>query len=75
MAIHVIHVSGKRMIAQGTNGHSRGSLMEGIMTGCNMLLFVDLGQTASERHPPLVRLGPVLDGKTKSGSPHTGGVV
>ncbi len=33
MVIHVIHVSGKRMIAQGTDGCSRGSLMEGVMAG------------------------------------------
>lgn len=29
LLIHVIHVSGKRMIAQGTDGCSRGSLLEG----------------------------------------------
>jgi hypothetical protein len=52
MTIHVIYVSDKRMIAQGTDGCSRGSLMEGVMTGHNMLSFVDLGQTATERHPP-----------------------
>jgi hypothetical protein len=54
MALHVIHVAGSRMIAQGTDGCSRGSLMEGVMTGQNMLSFVDLGQSAVERHPPLL---------------------
>jgi hypothetical protein len=54
MTIHVIHVSGKRMIAQGTHGCSRGLLMEGVMTGCNMLSFVDLSCTAIDRHPPLL---------------------
>jgi len=54
MTIHVIHVSGKRMIAQGTDGCSRGLLMEGVMTGQDMLEFVDLSQTAVERHPPLL---------------------
>jgi hypothetical protein len=54
MTIHVIHVSGKRMIAQGTDGCSRGSLMEGVMTGRDMLVFVDLAHTAIERHPPLL---------------------
>jgi hypothetical protein len=54
MTIHVIHVSGKRMIAQGTDGCSRGSLMEGVMTGLDMLLFVDLGCTAIKHHPPLL---------------------
>ncbi len=46
MAIHVIHVSGKRMIAQGTDGCSRGSLMEGVMAGQDMLSFIDLAHTA-----------------------------
>ena len=54
MTIHVIHVSGKRMIAQGTDGCSRGSLMEGVMAGRDMLVFVDLAHTAIERHPPLL---------------------
>ncbi len=54
MTIHVIHVSGKRMIAQGTDGCSRGSLMEGVMTGLDMLLLVDLSRTAINRHPPLL---------------------
>ena len=54
MTIHVIHISGKRMIAQGTDGCSRGSLMEGVMAGDDMLSFVDLGRSAVERHPPLL---------------------
>ena len=54
MTIHVIHVSGKRMITQGTDGCSRGSLMEGVMTGRDMLLFVDQSCTAMERHPPVL---------------------
>ena len=29
MTIHVVHIAGSRMIAQGTDGCSRGSLMEG----------------------------------------------
>ena len=48
MTLHVIHISGKRMIAQGTDGCSRGSLMEGVMAGEDMLSFVDLGQSAVE---------------------------
>ena len=47
--IHVIHVSGTRMIEQGTDGTSRGSLIEGVMAGENMLTFVDLAKTAFER--------------------------
>ena len=51
MCIHLIHVSGTRMIAQGTDGASRGSLMEGVLAGHDMLTFVDLAKTAVERHP------------------------
>ncbi len=54
MVIHVIHVSGKRMTAQGTDGYSRGSLMEGVMAGQDMLSFINLAHTAIERHPPLL---------------------
>jgi hypothetical protein len=54
MTIHVIHISGKRMIAQGTDGCSRGSLMEGVMAGADMLAFVDLSRGGIERHPPLL---------------------
>jgi hypothetical protein len=42
MTIHVIHISGRRMIAQGTDGCSRGSMMEGVMAGKDMLDFIDL---------------------------------
>jgi hypothetical protein len=52
--VHLIHVSGKRMIAQGTDGCSRGVLMEGVMAGQDMLSFVDLAKTALERSPPLL---------------------
>ena len=54
MTIHLIHISGKRMIAQGTDGCSRGSLTEGVMSGKDMLTFIDLGRSAVEHHPPLV---------------------
>ena len=54
MTIHVVHISGRRMIAQGTDGCSRGSMMEGVMAGKEMLSFVDLARTAIERHPPLL---------------------
>jgi len=54
MSLHVVHVSGKRMIAQGTDGCSRGSLMEGVMAGDNMLSFIDLACSAVDRHPPLL---------------------
>ena len=54
MTLHVIHISGKRMIVQGTDGCSRGSLMEGVMAGADMLIFVDLGKGSIDRHPPLL---------------------
>ena len=54
LTIHIIHISGKRMIAQGTDGCSRGSLMEGVMAGEDMLSFIELSRTAVERHPPLL---------------------
>jgi len=54
LLIHVIHVSGKRMISQGTDGCSRGSLMEGVMAGHDMLSYVDLDKSAIERSPTLL---------------------
>ncbi len=54
LTIHVIHVAGERMIAQGTDGGSRGSLLEGVLSGKPMLDFVDLAKTAIERHAPLL---------------------
>ncbi len=48
MTIHVIHISGKRMIVQGTDGCSRGLLMEGVIAGEDMLTFVDLSRSAVE---------------------------
>jgi hypothetical protein len=52
--IHMIHVSGKRMIAQGTDGCSRGVLMEGVMAGKDMLSFIDLDKCAFTRCPRLL---------------------
>ena len=52
--LHVIHVSGTRMIAQGTDGCSRGVLMEGVMAGQGMLSFVDLDKSACERSSSLL---------------------
>jgi hypothetical protein len=54
MLIHLIHVSGTRMIDQGTDAASRGSLMEGVLAGKDMLSFVDLSVTAVDRHPPVL---------------------
>ena len=49
LIIHFIHILGKRMIAQGTDGCSRGVLMEGVMAGKDMLSFIDLNKSAVER--------------------------
>ncbi len=52
--LHVVHVAGMPMIAQGTHGPSRGTFSEGVVAGKDMLSFVDLFQSAVERHPPIV---------------------
>ena len=44
----VVHVAGKRMIAQGTDGLSRGNLTEGVMAGDGMLQYVPLAKSALE---------------------------
>ncbi len=49
MIIHMIHVSGLRMISQGTDGLSRGSSLEGIMRGSPFLSYVPLHLSALER--------------------------
>ncbi|CAB9525841.1 unknown protein [Seminavis robusta] len=51
LLLHVVHVSGKRMIAQGTDGLSRGSHGTGVMRGVDMISFVPLHQTCIERSP------------------------
>jgi hypothetical protein len=52
--IHLIHVSGKRMISQGTDGISRGNFLEGVMAGKDMLSFVPISLTAFERSEKLL---------------------
>jgi hypothetical protein len=54
MTIHVVHISGTRMIVQGTGGCLRGSLMEGVMAGGDMLTFVDLASGGIDCLPPLL---------------------
>ena len=51
--IHFHHVSGKRMIAQGADGLSRGNLNEGVMKGKRMLDFVPTHLDAIQRSPEL----------------------
>jgi hypothetical protein len=49
----VVHVSGERMKAQGTDGVSRGQLTEGVMNGVSMFSFLPMHESALERFPPL----------------------
>jgi len=52
--LHVIHISGTRMIASGIDGLSRGDTTEGIMAGESMLSFVPLHLPANTRCPELI---------------------
>ena len=52
--IHLIHVAGKRMIAQGTDGISRGNIMEGVLAGHSMMSFIPIGKSAIDRSPKLL---------------------
>jgi hypothetical protein len=45
-SLQVIHVSGKRMQAQGTDGLSRGDLFTGVMRGEPLTHFIPLHQSA-----------------------------
>jgi hypothetical protein len=49
MMIHFIHVSGRRMIAQGTDGLSRGVHTQGVMQGADFLDFIPLHLSALDR--------------------------
>ena len=49
MILHVVHVSGKRMIKQGTDGLSRGDHSTGVMAGAAMNSFIPLHLDAFER--------------------------
>lgn len=51
--IHMVHIPGTRMIAQGTDGLSRGDYTEGVMCGESMLNHVPLHLSALARQPTL----------------------
>ena len=55
ITIHLVHISGKRMIASGIDGLSRGDHSTGIMAGQSLLSFVPLASNALERSPQLKR--------------------
>jgi hypothetical protein len=52
--MYIFHVSGKRMIAQGTDGVSRGNLAEGVMAGVPMANFLPFHLSAVERSDGLL---------------------
>jgi hypothetical protein len=54
LTLHVVHVAGTRMIAQGTDGLSRGLLLEGVLSGQDMLSYVDIAKTAPEQCHPVM---------------------
>ncbi|GFH49897.1 hypothetical protein CTEN210_06373 [Chaetoceros tenuissimus] len=51
--IHIIHCSGERMKAQGSDGLSRGNLTTGVMAGKKMIEFIPIHLTALERSSDL----------------------
>ena len=53
LTLHLVHVAGTRMIEQGTDGLSRGLLLEGVLSGKDMLSYIDISKTALERQPEL----------------------
>ena len=52
--ILVTHVAGKRMVAQGTDGVSRGSLREGVCLGDAMTAYCPWGKSPTQRSPLLL---------------------
>ncbi len=46
--LHVVHVAGARMIAQGTDGLSQGIFTEGVVARKDMLAFMDIALLAVE---------------------------
>ena len=53
LILHVVHISGKCMIAQGTDGLSRGDHTEGVMQGRGMGTYMLLHLSALQRSPSL----------------------
>jgi hypothetical protein len=50
----MVHVADTCMIAQGMDGLSRGSLLEGVLARKDMLSFVNLSITAIQQYPKVV---------------------
>ena len=53
--IVLVHVSGERMKWQGSDGLSRGNLLEGVMKGVDMLSYIPLHKTPLERSKELLK--------------------
>jgi hypothetical protein len=51
----VSHVSGKRMIQQGSNAVSREQMGEGVTAGLDMLSFIPLDESALDRSPTTLK--------------------
>ena len=51
--LRFVHVSGTRMIQQGTDGLSRGDTEEGVMKGADMLSFIPLHKSCLDRSTKL----------------------
>lgn len=49
--LHMIHVAGTRMIAEGTDDLSRGSILQGVMAGNSMLSHIPLHLSAQQIQP------------------------
>ena len=52
--LYCVHVAWTRMIVQGTDGISRGILLEDVLAGQTMLLHIELAKGALERHPDVL---------------------
>ena len=53
MILHIIHVSGKRMIESGVDGLSRGDHSSGMMQGHDIRTYIPLHLSAFDRSPAL----------------------
>jgi hypothetical protein len=51
LTLHVVHVSGRRMIVEGTDGLSRADHGKGVMTGENIKNYIPLHLTPTAREP------------------------
>jgi hypothetical protein len=54
LKLHILRISGTRMIAQGTDGLSRGDFTSGVMAGIPVLQFVPLHVSALSQSPALL---------------------